>query len=94
MSENLANAAGGVAKGVKQSIENNALFVKQTFQEAAQDEPGYTPYTETVRIGETLPDAVSKAVDSVPKGEAQEENTFLDSRSLRRLQEFTSGFYI
>ncbi len=73
MSENLANAAEEAAKGLKQTIENNAPFVKQPFQEAAQDEPGYTPFTETVRIGETLPEGVSKALESVPKGEAEEK---------------------
>lgn len=86
MSENLANAAEEAAKGLKQTIEHHEPFVKQPFQEAVQEE-GYTPYTETVRIGETLPDAVSKAVDSVPKGEAEAEKYKTFEEALRELTE-------
>lgn len=86
MSENLANAAEEAAKGLKQTIEHHEPFVKQPFQESVQEE-GYTPYTETVRIGETLPDAVSKAVDSVPKGEAEAEKYKTFEEALRELTE-------
>lgn len=86
MSENLANAAEEAAKGLKQTIEHHEPFVKQPFQEAVQEE-GYTPYTEMVRIGETLPDAVSKAVDSVPKGEAEAEKYKTFEEALRELTE-------
>lgn len=34
MSENLANAAEGAAKGLKQTIEHHEPFVKQPFQES------------------------------------------------------------
>lgn len=86
MSENLANAVEEAAKGLKQTIEHHEPFVKQPFQESVKEE-GYTPFSETVRIGETLPDAVSKAVDSVPKGEAEAEKYKTFEEALRELTE-------
>lgn len=84
MSENLANAAEEAAKGLKQTIEHHEPFVKQPFQESVQEE-GYTPFSETVRIGEALPEGVSKAIDSLPKAGTEAEEYLSFEERLRQL---------